>query len=153
MTLAANTITTRRANPDDLDAVAVMFDGYRQFYKKPADVAAARSFLADRMARDESVIFLAHAQGVPVGFTQLYPTFSSVSMGRVFVLNDLFVAQSARRRGVGAALLDAAVGHAKAQRAVRLSLNTDVQNASAQALYEAKGWQRQTQFFAYELAT
>jgi ribosomal protein S18 acetylase RimI-like enzyme len=151
MTHPATTITTRRANPDDLDAVAVMFDGYRQFYKRPADVAAARSFLADRMARDESVIFLAHAQGTPVGFTQLYPTFSSVSMGRVFVLNDLFVAQSARRMGVGAALLDAAVGHAKAQRAVRLSLNTDVQNASAQALYEAKGWQRQTQFFTYEL--
>jgi GNAT superfamily N-acetyltransferase len=98
------------------------------------------------------VIFLAELDGLAVGFTQLYPSFSSVSMARVWVLNDLFVAQSARRLGVGQALLQAAADHARALDAVRLSLSTAVDNLSAQALYASKGWMRDQKFFVYNLS-
>ena len=97
----------------------------------------------------DSSIFLAHAAGEPAGFTQLYPSFSSVSLARTFVLNDLFVVASQRRTGVGSRLLRAATDHARALGAVRLTLNTDIQNTSAQAVYEARGWKRDREYFVY----
>lgn len=144
-------ITTRQAVLADLDALASLLDAYRQFYGQSSDLAAARSFLKARFEHGQSIVFLAESQGQTVGFTQLYPSFSSVSMARVFVLNDLYVDPQARRTGVASALLKAAQNHAQNLGAVRLSLNTDVQNRSAQALYDAMGWQRDQQFYAYHL--
>jgi GNAT superfamily N-acetyltransferase len=147
-----NSITIRQAVLADLDVVAGLFDGYRQFYEQVSDLVAARNFLRARFEHGQSVILLAESQGQAVGFTQLYPSFSSVSMARVFVLNDLFVAPTARRLGVGEALLTAAADHALQMGAVRLSLTTDVQNLPAQALYESMGWARDQKFYAYHLS-
>jgi GNAT superfamily N-acetyltransferase len=147
-----NSITIRQAVLADLDTVVTLFDGYRQFYGQPSDCLAARTFLHSRFEHGQSVVLLAESQGQAVGFTQLYPSFSSVSMARVFVLNDLFVAPTARRLGVGEALLTAAADHARQLGAVRLSLNTDVQNLPAQALYESMGWARDQKYHAYHLA-
>ena len=108
--------------------LAPLFDGYRQFYGRAADVAAAESFLRDRFDHAESVIFLAHVAGAPAGFTQLYPSFSSVSLARTFILNDLFVVPGQRRAGVGSALLRAATEHARSLGAIRVTLNTDIEN-------------------------
>jgi GNAT superfamily N-acetyltransferase len=113
---------------------------------------AARNFLQARFEHGQSVILLAESQGQAVGFTQLYPSFSSVSMARVYVLNDLYVEPSTRRMGVGEALLTAAADHARQLGAVRLSLTTNVQNLPAQTLYESMGWARDQKFYAYHLA-
>jgi GNAT superfamily N-acetyltransferase len=145
-------ITARQTTLSDLDALAPLFDGYRQFYGRDSDVAAARAFLLERFNHGESVVFLAYQGDAPVGFTQLYPSFSSVSMARVFVLNDLFVCASARRMGVGARLMAAATEYARTVGAVRLTLSTATSNATAQSLYEAAGWKRDESFFVYNLA-
>lgn len=142
-------ISVRQAVLDDLAVLAPLFDGYRQFYGRPSDVAAAEVFLRERFDHGESVLFLAHAEGAPVGFTQLYPSFSSVSLARTFILNDLFVVPSHRRTGVGSELLRAATDHARLLGAIRVTLNTDIQNASAQAVYEARGWKRDREYFVY----
>ena len=141
--------TVRQAVLADLPVLAPLFDGYRQFYGRAADVAASESFLRKRFDHGESVIFLAHAAGAPAGFTQLYPSFSSVSLARTFVLNDLFVVPDRRRSGVGSALLEAAVAYARALGAVRVTLNTDIGNATAQATYEARGWKRDREYYVY----
>lgn len=133
----------------DLALLAPMFDAYRQFYGRTPDLDAATAFLRDRLAHGESVLFLALDGVEPVGFTQLYPSFSSVSLARIFILNDLFVVASHRRHGVGSALLGAATDHARAGGAVRVSLNTDVANTAAQATYEARGWKRDREYHAY----
>ena len=142
-------IVARQAIFSELDAVVPLFDAYRQFYNQASDLPGARAFLRDKFNHGESVIFLAWEGSTPVGFTQLFPSFSSVSMARTFVLNDLFVAPSHRRQGVGALLLDAAVAHGRALGAVRLSLTTNIANVTAQATYEARGWQRDQAFYAY----
>ena len=147
-----NQIVTRQAILDDLEAVVPLFDAYRQFYKQPSDPLAARVFLRDKFNHGESVIFLAWDGSTPVGFTQLFPSFSSVSMARVFLLNDLFVAPGHRRQGVGALLLDAAVQYGRSMGAVRLSLTTNIANLTAQATYEAQGWKRDEAFYAYHYA-
>src|SRR6266702_6632429 len=99
-------VRTVRAGLDDLEALVPLFDGYRRFYGQPADLVAARAFLSERIKRNESVIFLAIREGSVAGFTQLYPSFSSVAAERLWILNDLFVAPDARRTGAGRALLD-----------------------------------------------
>lgn len=143
--------TVRQATIADLDLVAPLFDAYRQFYGAAADLAGARRFLLERFSHQQSVIFLAFDGEVAVGFTQLYPSFSSVSMARIFILNDLFVAAEARGLKAGAALLRAAAEFGRRAGAVRLELQTEVTNTTAQAVYEHLGWKRSTGFYSYQL--
>jgi ribosomal protein S18 acetylase RimI-like enzyme len=146
-------LTVRRAQLADAHAVAPLFDAYRQFYGKPADLERAQAFITERIANGESTVFLAQdCQRGPVGFVQLYPSFSSVSAGRVFVLNDLFVAPEARRGNVARSLMHAAAQFARGKGALRLSLSTAKTNERAQALYESEGWVRDEQYYYYSLA-
>jgi GNAT superfamily N-acetyltransferase len=146
-------VAVRQATILDLDLIAPLFDAYRQFYRKPADLALARRFLLERFQHNQSIIFLAVRQdGSAIGFTQLFPSFSSASAARILILNDLFVLPDARRKAVGSLLLAAAAGFGRAVGAVRLTLSTEVTNRAAQALYETEGWTRQTGFFVYDLA-
>jgi ribosomal protein S18 acetylase RimI-like enzyme len=146
-------LTVRQATILDLDVLAPLFDAYRQFYRKPGDLELARRFLRERLENGQAVVFLAlMPDGAAAGFTQLYPSFSSASAARIFILNDLFVDPQYRRMGAGAALLAASRAFGEAAGAVRLTLSTEVTNESAQALYEACGWARQTDFYVYNLS-
>jgi len=143
-------VKTRLAEARDLDAVAALFDAYRQFYEMPADLALARRYLDDRFQRRESVILVAEdASGALVGFTQLYPAFCSVIADRTFVLYDLFVTPAARGTGAGRALMEAAEAHARSAGAARLTLETAKTNMIGQALYESCGWTRDELFYVY----
>jgi ribosomal protein S18 acetylase RimI-like enzyme len=146
-------IAVRQAVSADLDALVPLFDAYRQFYGQASDPAGARAFLGQRFEHKQSVVLIAEQRDNAVGFTQLYPSFSSVSMARTFVLNDLFVAPHLRRKRVGEMLLQAAAEFARNAGAVRLTLSTAVTNAPAQALYESAGWRRDDKFHVYNLAT
>lgn len=133
-------LTVGQAGPHDVDRIAPLFDQYRQFYRQPADAALARAFIQERLSLRESVLFLAaNESGTSLGFTQLYPSFTSVGARRIWILNDLFVVPSARGMGVGSALLEAARGHAQATGAARLDLSTAHDNP-ARRLYESHGY-------------
>jgi ribosomal protein S18 acetylase RimI-like enzyme len=143
-------LKTRPAKARDLDAVAALFDAYRQFYEMPADLPLARRYLGERFGRGESVILVAEdAAGALVGFTQLYPAFCSVAADRTFVLYDLFVTPAARGTGAGRALMAAAEAHARAAGAARLELQTAKTNVIGQSLYESCGWTRDEVFYTY----
>lgn len=144
----------RRATLDDLAALAALFDAYRRFYGQPPDLAGARSFLEERLAQDESVVFLATRGEAPAGFTQLYPLFTSVGMRRLWLLNDLYVAADARREGVATGLLQAAHAHAAATGATGVLLETQIANRGAAALYRGMGYVRNTatDYYFLELA-
>src|SRR5262245_19346190 len=139
-------VTVRRAGVEDLDALAPLFDAYRVFYEQAPDLARARAFMGDRLETGDSVVFIAEDKGETVGFTQLYPLFTSVGMGRVFLLNDLYVAKAERRSGAGRLLLEAAAAHGRAEGAIRLTLSTGRNNTVAQTAYEALGWRRSDDF-------
>jgi GNAT superfamily N-acetyltransferase len=147
----AGSATVRRANSADLEAVASLFDLYRQFQKQASDPAGTRRFIGERLERGESVIFLAEDAGGPLGFAQLFPSFSSVGMTRTFTLNDLYVSAEARGRGLATALLDAAAKFAQSEGASRLMLLVATDNSPAEALYLREGWQREDGFFIYLL--
>lgn len=139
----------RRAGVEDLDVLVPLFDAYRQFYRHPTDEERAKRFLWERLKHNESVVFLAFQGPAAIGFTQLFPTFSSGALARIYVLNDLYVAVEARRRGTGAALLHAGIEHARNAGAKRLVLRTEVTNATARSLYEGLGWKRDSAFYTY----
>jgi ribosomal protein S18 acetylase RimI-like enzyme len=145
-------ISVRQAVLTDLEALVPLFDGYRQFYGRLSDAHAAKEFLLARFNHGDSALFIAHEGNTPIGFTQLYPSFSSVSLARIFVLNDLFVHERARRRGVASKLLFSAIEFASSLGAVRVSLSTATTNEIAQAFYQSAGWKRDEQFFVYHFA-
>lgn len=141
----------RRAGLEDLAFLVPLYDGYRQFYRQPSDPALAERFLRERLTRGDSVIFLAEDESGALGFTQLYPIFSSISAAPAWVLNDLFVSPGARRIGAGRALVERARQHGLETGARWLSLSTGRENREAQALYEKLGWLRDTEYYHYEL--
>ncbi|MDA0266026.1 MAG: GNAT family N-acetyltransferase [Cyanobacteria bacterium] len=134
------------ATADHLNDAATLFDQYRVFYGQSSNLSGAQRFLAERFQNQDSTIFLAMDQGAAVGFTQLYPSFSSVSMGPIWVLNDLFVAVSHRRRGIAKQLMQRAAAHGRETRAIRLALSTQITNSGAQSLYRSLGYEEDTEF-------
>ena len=143
-------IPTRLATIRDLDAVAPLFDAYRQFYQQAPDLPRARKFMQERMERNESVVFVAETgAGRIVGFCQLYPTFCSVRAAHTYVLYDLFVSPEARGTGAGKALMLAAEAHAAKTGAAKMELSTAKTNTVAQGLYESRGWVRDKTFLVY----
>lgn len=141
----------RQAVLADLPELTPLLDAYRVFYGSSSDPDAAREFLRQRFHHGESTLFLALLDGVAVGFCQLYPSYSSVSLARTFLLNDLYVEPAARHRGLATQLLQAAARYAASVGAIRLTLATAIDNQAAQALYAANGWVRDQQFHHYHL--
>jgi GNAT superfamily N-acetyltransferase len=136
---------------ENLEELSILFDQYRIFYKSSSDIEAAKKFLQERFQKLDSVIFAANDDGRMIGFTQLYPTFSSVSMKRVWILNDLFVEEDHRRKGIANSLMDAAEKFARETEAVRIILATQISNMLAQELYESRGYLKDEEFYHYAL--
>lgn len=133
-----------------MDRLVPLFEAYRSFYRCAPDADTAAAFLRERLERNESVILLAReAGGEIVGFAQLYPLFSSTRMMRTWLLNDLFVAPTARRRGVARALLKATEDFAREMGAGELTLSTSIGNRVAQRVYATAGWRRDDEFYTY----
>lgn len=136
---------------EQIENLSVLFDQYRAFYKQSSNLEFARKFLEDRFQNNDSVIFTASNNGEIVGFTQLYPSFSSVSMKRIWILNDLFVKEGYRKRGVAKLLMSAAQKYGHKTGALRIVLATQISNIAAQTLYESCGYAKEEEFYHYAL--
>ena len=146
-------VAVTRAEPIDAGPAGEIFDLYRQFYKAPADVEASIRFIAERLRANDAAIFIARCEGTPSshvdGFVQLLPKLSTAHMRRDWILNDLYVRDDVRRKGVAKALMREAEAFAKRTGAGRLYLKTQVGNTEARKLYEQLGWRMDEEFVAY----
>lgn len=141
-------IMIQRLTATQIDDIVHLFDGYRVFYKMESDLEAARDFLNDRLINNESVIFAAYEANIAIGFVQLYFTFSSVSLEKSIILNDLFVAAEHRGKSVGEQLLLKAQEFCRINGYKGLALETAIDNP-AQKLYEKLGWEKDYHCFHY----
>ena len=144
----------KRINLSEANLVIGLFDKYRVFYKKDSDIELAERFIKTRLENNESVIYVALEGDSPVGFTQLYPKYSSVSAVKNWILNDLYVDSNYRKQGIGEALIKTAMEFAKSSGATYVQLETAVDNYTAQSLYEGIGFQKQepdTEYFLYRI--
>ena len=137
----------------DLDALVPLFAGYLQFYQVPRSASEIHAFLLERLQRGDAQLFIARDEhGMAQGFTQLYPLQSSLALAPAWLLSDLFVLPSARRQGVGEALMNAARAYAEARGACGLQLETAKTNLAGQALYERLGYVRDELYLTYWLS-
>ena len=140
------------AKLEHLDALAVLFNEYRMFYQKDSNPDAAMAYLKARLSNEEAIVFLAQdATKKALGFVLLYPSFSSLSMGKIYVLNDLYVEKSSRGKGISHALMRAARDFARENHAVKIILKTSKDNQVAQSLYKSEDYHLETRFLTYEL--
>jgi len=143
-------MTTRQASIQDIDQLAILFAEYRVFYQQSFDPEAAKQFLQERIINQESMIFIAINDGKYAGFTQIYPSFSSVGMKKIWILNDLFVAPGHRQKGIARALINHVLGYSKETGRKKVVLSTAYDNFNAQKLYEKMGFNR-SDFHNYEI--
>ena len=139
-----------QANETHIDQVVELFDAYRVWYRKPSDKIAAKAFLLERMKSKESIIFACeNEEGNLIGFTQLYPIFSSTRMKRMWLLNDLFVSAEFRGRGVSKMLINKAKELAKNTNACGVCLETEPDNDIGNKLYPSTGFELETNNFYF----
>ena len=141
----------RHAAPADLEALAQLFNEYRQFYGCAGDPALARGFIAMRLHMQDARLFVAVGEDGLAGFAQVYPSLSSLAAGPIWILNDLFVAPGQRRQQLGTALLHAVEVAARAAGALQLRVETAPDNVAAQRLYQSQGFQREMGFLQFVL--
>ncbi len=140
----------RPSEVQDVDQLTDLVEQYREFYGQ-ARSEQTPSYLMERISRRESVILVAENDDALVGFTQCYPTFSTVSLSAIWLLNDLFVIPDHRRQQVAEQLMQAAEDAAKDAGATRIWLRTAHTNTPAQSLYEKRGWVADEVFRRYDL--
>ncbi|SIS75196.1 Ribosomal protein S18 acetylase RimI [Zobellia uliginosa] len=148
----------KRITSSELSLVVNLFDKYRVFYEQASDLQLARDFIQSRLEHNESVIFVAlsdkDGETIPLGFTQLYPKYSSVRAVKNWILNDLFVEANYRKQGIGEALIKTAMEFAQSRGAKFVELSTAVDNFTAQGLYESLGFKKlkpDTSFIDYRI--
>lgn len=132
-------MTIIKAHIEHLNMIAPLFDAYRVFYKQASNLETSKAFLHERLKNKESIIYLALKEDKAIGFTQLYPLFSSVTMEPMFILNDLYVDADYRSEGVGEALINKAKELCINLNYKGLGLQT-AQDNPAQKLYERLGF-------------
>ena len=149
----------KRINRHEASLVTDLFDKYRVFYRQPSDITLAQNFIQDRLDNNESIIFVAVAgkddKVIPVGFTQLYPDYSSVRAIKNWMLNDLYVDTGFRKQGIGERLIKSAMEFAKKEGAKYVELSTAIDNYTAQSLYTAMGFEKQEpdkNFISYRIS-
>ena len=141
-----------KASSDNIEALAELFDLYRQFYEQPSDISAAKTFLSERISKNESKIFVCcDDDGNGMGFTQLYPYFTSVGMKRAWILNDLFVKKEFRKMGAAEELINAVRKFASETDAAYVMLETHISNDAACKLYEKTGFIKDEEHFYFYL--
>lgn len=151
-----DTVKIIKANISHLNDVAPLFVLYREFYNGFPEHEASKEFIKQRLTNNESTIFIAYfdnnGEKTACGFVQLYPSFSSVSAKRSIILNDLYVDEAYRQKGIARRLMETAKEYAQSQQANGLSLSTAHDNVNAQALYESLGYEQDKQYLHYFLS-
>ncbi len=128
----------RQATINDLDQLASLFDKYRIFYRKSSNYEAAKSFLKERIEQKESIIYIVENENNDLlGFTQLFPSFSSTRMKRLWILNDLYVIEHMRGQGLSKLLINRCKEHCINSNACGISLETEQTNHIGNQLYNS----------------
>lgn len=144
----------RKATLSDLEQLSVLFGQYLVFYKKPSNAEKQKAFLKERIENNEAIIFMAFDQEnseKAIGFTLVYLSYSSLELGKIVILNDLYVDSGTRKKGTGEKLIQETIFLAKELGANLIRLRTAKNNRIAQGLYHKMGFVRDEHLYSYDL--
>ncbi|MEO9169755.1 MAG: GNAT family N-acetyltransferase [Candidatus Baltobacteraceae bacterium] len=142
-------LATRRATSADLGEIAPLFDAYRVFFTGESDIAGSAAFLAERLAKQDSVVLAAFDGTAGIGFLQLYPLFSSWYATTIWFLSDLYVADAYRKEGVGKALAREALQFARDAHSRSIMVEIPHSEPHLVTFYESLDFQRDKTFDLY----
>lgn len=130
-----------------------MIAAYQEFYEVD-DIRTSRnrSFFRRFISPSDRGLLIGAWQGdALVGYVCLYWHFSSTRAVETVLMNDLYVDEQARGRGVGRALIEASAAVARERGAPHLEWSTRPDNLTAQRLYDGTGAER-SEWVEYELS-
>jgi ribosomal protein S18 acetylase RimI-like enzyme len=140
----------RAAGRGDLDVLVPLVVDYLDFYGVERDAADVRGYLAARLEAAQVAAFVAEGEdGRVLGMAIAHPGWDTLELAPRWLLHDLYVPPSERRRGVGRALVRAVLATARAAGAAGVSLETAHDNVTAQALYDAEGFEHDVVYRSY----
>jgi len=142
-------IEIKRASIIHLNILCPLFELYRKFYQMNGAEIQAKAFLSLRLKQKDSLILIAFVDQQAAGFVQTYPSFSSVAMKPILILNDLFVNADYRKQGVAKKLMLAVEEKAKQNKIFSVKLATATNNSAAKALYQHLNYQLIDNFEQY----
>jgi ribosomal protein S18 acetylase RimI-like enzyme len=132
-------IEVRPAGPADEDALAALDRANWSWLSSPAPPPGPEwTFFDERTAPEDVLVAL--DDGEIAGYVKLGRATPVAASDHVLMVTGLSVAEEFRRRGVGRALLDAAIREATARGARRLTLRVLAPNEPARRLYESAGF-------------
>jgi GNAT superfamily N-acetyltransferase len=136
----------------EFEELLPLISAYQRFYEVgEIDEARNRTFFRRFLAPSEDGLLLgARCQGGLAGYACLYWHFSSLEAVESVLMNDLYVTEDARGRGVGRALIDATAEVARERGTPFVEWSTAPDNHTAQRLYDSTGAER-SEWFSYEL--
>jgi GNAT superfamily N-acetyltransferase len=133
-------LTIRRARPSDAAALVALVRDLNAHQDDPTEhftLATARR----EILKPGSVVraLMAELDGDVVGCALLLPAFESAWGARGYYVSDFHVAEAARRRGVGRALMAACAAEAKRSKKTFLWWASKAWNVDAQHFYRTLG--------------
>jgi GNAT superfamily N-acetyltransferase len=144
-----NKLTIRQAAIQDLQRLVPIFDSYREYFGQKKDPEMVAQFLFDRFEHLESIIFIAEQQDEVIGFAQLYPVFSSLTLQRVWLLNDFFIAEEYRGSGGGSHLFTTVKEFTLLTKSKGIELSVEHTNKKAWSFWEKQGFKLDEEFRYY----
>lgn len=139
----------RQATIHDLKRIVPIFDSYRAYFKQPKNPLLVERFLFEKFEHLESVIFIAEQQDEIIGFAQLYPVFSSLTLQRVWLLNDFFITEEFRDCGVGTQLFAKVKNFSLLTKSKGIELSVEHTNIQAWSFWEKQGFKLDEEFRYY----
>ncbi|NVJ65053.1 MAG: GNAT family N-acetyltransferase [Gammaproteobacteria bacterium] len=138
-------------NINDLDKLVPLFDDYRQHFKQASDQAAVKEYLQARISSNEAMIYLAQSQDQLHGFVILYPSFSSIGLAPIWILNDFYLKSGANKRLMAKQLLDRLSQDCREAGAIRIEVTTRKENHKLHKLYKEYGFEKDYKYDYYFL--
>jgi GNAT superfamily N-acetyltransferase len=137
---------------ESFEELLPLIAAYQRFYEvDEVDEERNRSFFRRFLAPSEDGQLLGAREGGHfLGYACLYWHFSSTQAAETVLMNDLYVAEGARGRGVGRALIEATAAVGRERGVASVEWATAPDNGTARRLYETTGAER-SEWISYEL--
>jgi len=124
--------------PELVELLKTLFEKEKEF--KPNSEAQRKALSEIILDPKIGIILVARDHEIIVGMINLLFTQSTALGSKVAILEDMVVQPTSRRAGIGAQLIDFAIGEAKKEGCKRITLLTDIENTKAQLFYQRKGF-------------
>jgi GNAT superfamily N-acetyltransferase len=137
----------RLATEIDIESLTLLFNQYRQSLGQASQLAKCRQFISNRLSESDTMIFIASDDSQPLGFLQLYPSYSSLLLTPVWYFDDVYVIEAYRGEGIAKQLIEKAKSLANSTEVmiVKRTLMTNASIAMLTAMIMDKGAELSTE--------